>query len=150
MSHVAEDGKAVLYLFQGDPWTQIFFDYNAMLVHRLKATVPAMARRWDQEKRCWWVLEAYQELVVDLLEEYCDVSVRSNRVEEEAPAGDADGVFDAMFSRLPARLHGKVYKGLSALLHPDKSGDEALMVDLNRTWDRFKHPVGAGRRRNGR
>lgn len=143
---LTDDGRAVLYLRQGDPWIQVFFPYNATLVESLKTTVPAMARRWDKDEKSWWVLEAYQELVVDLLEEYCDVSVRSNRVEgEEQPA--VDGIFEALFSKLPARLQAKVYKGLSTLLHPDKEGDAVLMVELNNTWDRFKHPAGAGRRK---
>lgn len=50
----------------GRPGYLISFEYDADLVQRLKATVPASLREWRPEEKRWWVSELCQKPLNDL------------------------------------------------------------------------------------
>lgn len=53
--------------YEGRPgwWLHLTFDADG--VERLKATVPASQRTWDEEKKRWWVAESATDAVLKVV-----------------------------------------------------------------------------------
>lgn len=107
-------------------------DANAALKRRASA-------RWSPEIKSWWcslhrVKDAYNALVDA---GYNVVVLRDPKVVEVEVevAGDGDPI-EALLNELDRDLSRRVYRQLSAALHPDAGGSNDLMQRLNRARER--------------
>jgi len=51
---------------KGQPGYFLTFGYDTEIIRKLKATIPAYLREWDDNKKRWWVDERCERFINDI------------------------------------------------------------------------------------
>jgi hypothetical protein len=117
------------HLPSGD-WA-VRFRYDPKLVDALKVTVPAYARSWIADAKCWTIDGYARELAAAMRELGC--TVIGFNTEPTATAAPRDHWAVELFRAVGAERTPAVHRALSRILHPDNgdTGCPTLQRQLN-------------------
>jgi DnaJ-like protein len=131
------DGTYTVRLRGGDDFDSI--------IESLKAIIPAFARSYDPDLRCWKIFEKhYLKEWLEALDYFSDVKVEwaSTKRQYQAPPRKAwvDPKAEAfkalhLLPSAPPELVKAAYKTLALLHHPDRVGDHSKMIEVNTAYD---------------
>jgi hypothetical protein len=114
---------------------RVTFNYHPGVVDAIKMLVPAGSRRYDPSERAWYVANAYQRIIHELLEDvFIEVETDSERTAYTPPSDRSPRTEYTILHLLPSappELVESAYRCLSRLHHPDAGGTTTTMQELN-------------------
>lgn len=142
MGGFAEDKQAYVYRDPISPWRRFVFPYDPLIKDCILTFLPRHTRWWDPEEKCWWILDASEQIAISILEQR-HYRVMSKRIHREDAcsvsrrSGDGN-IFESLFKEVPEALQLTVYRHLALALHPDRGGSTELMSQLNVAWGELR------------
>lgn len=106
--------------------------YQPDFVRYLKLRLPKYARKWNPERRMWWVAEEHIEEAIEVVRRFFDEVTIPELVEQ----GDAWAIL-WLRPGAPPEVIKAAYRTLAVLHHPDHGGDKTTMQRINLAYERL-------------
>lgn len=125
--------------------------YDARLVERIKAEIPATHRRWAPERKTWFVQAPYDTVAIRILryhfpDAHVDQKPGLNTGGNATSTGcacDADHRALYVCQGAPVEVIRAAYRALAKVNHPDAGGDHTSMQRINEAYARIGSGVRA-------
>ena len=106
--------------------------YNAAFVRELKGSLPKYARKWDPDRRLWWIAQEFGDSAIRIARQHYDRVIAPELALAEPTA------WDVLWLRpgAPSEVVNAVYRALAKMHHPDYGGDNEMMQLINAAYER--------------
>lgn len=106
--------------------------YDATFVDELKGLIRYPLRKWDQNRKQWWIHSSAMPMALQIMRRHYDRVIELGA----APAQSANP-YEALhlLPTAPPQVVKAAYRALAQLHHPDKGGDTAAMQAVNAAYE---------------
>ena len=138
--------RATILKSNRDGWLKVIAPWipnvTPDFVDELKSTIQPSHRQWNPDEKFWLINEVYlEDLIIILKRHYNEVTTDLIEGQSEPDDPDnpdnSDNLFAKVFEILPDGDYAdKVYYALAQAIHPDHGGNDKLVDELNKAYQR--------------
>ncbi len=134
--------EAVIGLSSREGWVRVSTPYDEKLVLDLKNYIEPGSRKWDPDTKYWEVKETCLGILITILKKHFGDNITQNITSNDKDSGkENENPFLVVFEilkKMPNSNIDKIYNALALALHPDRGGNNKLMIELNKAYDQIK------------